>query len=117
MPGPGRAPRPAAPTKTAHGGRRWGGRAPPGRPAIALPHGVANLDVCDRLLVLVPGGKVAYFGPPADGLAHFGQPGWAQVFRAFEAEPDRDWAGEYRRSAYCAQYGTAAMQGHRPDAA
>ena len=29
----------------------------------------------DRLLVLVPGGKMAYFGPPADGLRHFGQPG------------------------------------------
>ena len=38
-------------------------------------------------------------GRPADGLRHFGQPGWAQVFRAFEAEPDRDWAGEYRRLA------------------
>ena len=29
---------------------------------------VANLDVCDRLLVLVPGGKVAFFGPPEEGL-------------------------------------------------
>src|SRR6476659_5671188 len=67
-----------------------------GRTVIVVTHSVANLDICDRLLVLVPGGKIAYFGPPAEGLKHFGQPGWAQVFRAFEAEPDRDWAGEYR---------------------
>jgi len=84
------------------------GLAADGRTVIVVTHSVANLDVCDRLLVLVPGGKVAYFGPPAEGLKHFGQPGWAQVFRAFEAEPDRDWAGEYSRSAYCAQYVTAA---------
>ncbi len=86
------------------------GLAHDGRTVIVVTHSVANLDVCDRLLVLVPGGKVAFFGPPADGLRHFGQPGWAQVFRAFEAEPDRDWAGEYRRSPFCAEYVTAAGQ-------
>src|SRR5579859_7249866 len=86
-----------------------------GRTVIVVTHSVANLHVCDRLLVLVPGGKVAFFGPPADGLQHFGQPGWAQVFRAFEAEPDRDWAGEYRRSAYFAQYVTAADQSTTSD--
>jgi ABC-type multidrug transport system ATPase subunit len=91
------------------------GLAREGRTVIVVTHSVANLDVCGRLLVLVPGGKVAYFGPPADGLRHFGKPGWAQVFRAFEAEPDRDWAGEYRRSAFCAQYVTAAVQPDRPD--
>ena len=58
-----------------------------------VTHSVANLDLCDRLLVLVPGGKVAFFGPPRDGLQHFGKPGWAEVFQAFDAEPDRDWAG------------------------
>jgi ABC transport system ATP-binding/permease protein len=93
------------------------GLARDGRTVIVVTHSVANLDVCDRLLVLVPGGKVAYFGPPADGLRHFGMPGWAQVFRAFEAEPDRDWAGEYRRSAFCAQYVTAAGQADRSAAA
>ena len=88
------------------------GLARDGRTVVVVTHSVANLDICDRLLVLVPGGKVAYFGPPADGLQHFGQPGWAQVFRAFEAEPDRDWAGEYQRSAFCAQYVTAESQAH-----
>jgi ABC-type multidrug transport system ATPase subunit len=86
------------------------GLARDGRTVVVVTHSVANLDICDRLLVLVPGGKVAYFGPPEDGLIHFSQPGWAQVFRAFEAEPDRDWAGEYRRSGYCAQYVTADSQ-------
>jgi|HubBroStandDraft_5_1064220.scaffolds.fasta_scaffold04768_5 ABC-type multidrug transport system ATPase subunit len=92
------------------------GLARDGRTVIVVTHSVANLNVCDRLLVLVPGGKVAYFGSPADGLHHFGQPGWAQVFRAFEAEPDRDWAGEYRRSAYFARYTTAPSAAEHPSA-
>ena len=75
-----------------------------GRTVIVVTHSVANLNLCDRLLVLVPGGKVAFFGPPADGLRHFGKPGWAEVFQAFEAEPGRDWAGEFRRSQYHARY-------------
>jgi ABC-type multidrug transport system ATPase subunit len=92
------------------------GLARDGRTVIVVTHSVANLNVCDRLLVLVPGGKVAYFGSPTDGLRHFGQPGWAQVFRAFEAEPDRDWAGEYRRSAYFARYTTTPSAAEHPSA-
>ena len=93
------------------------GLARDGRTVIVVTHSVANLNVCDRLLVLVPGGKIAYFGSPADGLRHFGQPGWAQVFRAFEAEPERDWAGEYRQSAYFARYMTMPSAAERPSAA
>jgi ABC transport system ATP-binding/permease protein len=75
-----------------------------GRTVIVVTHSVANLNLCDRLLVLVPGGKVAFFGPPADGLRHFAKPGWAEVFQAFEAEPGRDWASEFRQSQYYAHY-------------
>jgi len=86
------------------------GIAGDGRTVIVVTHSVANLASCDRLLVMVPGGKVAYFGTPADGLRHFGRRDWAEVFQDFEAEPDRDWAGEYRRSAYCAWYTTGPLR-------
>jgi ABC transport system ATP-binding/permease protein len=80
------------------------GLAKDGRTVIVVTHSVANLGNCDRLLVLVPGGKIAFFGAPADGLRHFGKREWAEVFQAFEAEPDRDWSGEYRRSPHFARY-------------
>jgi ABC-type multidrug transport system ATPase subunit len=85
-----------------------------GRTIIVVTHSVANLNLCDRLLVLVPGGKIAYFGPPEDGLRHFGQPGWAEVFQAFEAEPNRDWATDYRRSMYHQRYIAAEMDAPAP---
>ena len=87
------------------------GLAHDGRTVIVVTHSVANLDICDRLLVLVPGGKIAYFGPPADGLKHFSKPGWAEVFQAFDNEPNRDWQAEYRQSRWYAQYVAAAMDG------
>ncbi len=82
-----------------------------GRTVIVVTHSVANLNLCDRLLVLVPGGKIAYFGAPQDGLKHFNQPGWAEVFQSFEREPNRDWAAEYRNSSYFQQYIVAGMDG------
>jgi ABC-type multidrug transport system ATPase subunit len=81
-----------------------------GRTIIVVTHSVANLNLCDRLLVLVPGGKIAYFGDPKEGLKHFDQPGWAEVFQAFEAQPERDWATEYRNSVYYQRYVAAGME-------
>ena len=75
-----------------------------GRTVIVVTHSVANLDVCDRLLVLVPGGKVAFFGPPQEGLSYFGQPGWAEVFQAFDRYPNRDWAAEFASSRMYEEY-------------
>jgi ABC-type multidrug transport system ATPase subunit/pSer/pThr/pTyr-binding forkhead associated (FHA) protein len=84
-----------------------------GRTVIVVTHSVANLDTCDRLLVLVPGGKIAFYGPPAEGIDYFGLPGWAEVFQAFERYPDRDWAAEFKGSAAYRQY----VLGQRPKSA
>jgi ABC-type multidrug transport system ATPase subunit/pSer/pThr/pTyr-binding forkhead associated (FHA) protein/ABC-type multidrug transport system permease subunit len=75
-----------------------------GRTIIVVTHSVANISVCDRLLFLVPGGKVGYFGPPDEGLRYFDLSDWADVFLAIEAHPERDWAAEFRASPYYAQY-------------
>jgi ABC transport system ATP-binding/permease protein len=80
-----------------------------GRTVIVVTHSVANLNLCDRLLVLVPGGKVAFFGPPADGLRYFGKSDWAEVFQAFETQPGRDWAAEFRASPYHSRYIASEM--------
>ncbi|KMO96947.1 FHA domain-containing protein [Streptomyces roseus] len=74
------------------------GLADDGRTVIVVTHSVLSLDVCDRLLVLAPGGRVAYFGPPAKTLAFFGFDQWPEAFEAFENDRDRDWAGEYLAS-------------------
>jgi ABC-type multidrug transport system ATPase subunit len=80
------------------------GLADDGRTVIVVTHSVLSLDVCDRLLVLAPGGKVAYYGLPDDTLAFFGFTQWPEAFEAFERDRDRDWAGEFRESPFHRQY-------------
>ena len=85
-----------------------------GRTVIVVTHSVANLNLCDRLLVLVPGGKIAYFGPPEDGLRHFGQPGWAEVFQAFDAEPTATGPASTGGRPYHQRYIAAEMDAPAP---
>ena len=80
------------------------GLADDGRTVIVVTHSVLSLDVCDRLLVLAPGGRTAYFGPPGDALGFFGFDEWPEAFEAFEGDTGRDWAGEYRASSLHRKY-------------
>jgi ABC-type multidrug transport system ATPase subunit/pSer/pThr/pTyr-binding forkhead associated (FHA) protein len=77
-----------------------------GQSVVVITHDVESklIDQCDRLIVLQPGGKMAYFGPPADGLRYFGRDDWADVFQAFADEPERDFAAEFRASSEFAKY-------------
>ncbi len=58
-----------------------------GRVVVVVTHSVLALDVCDNVMVLAPGGRIAYFGPPAGVLAHFGVQNYPQVFDLLD-EPD-----------------------------
>ncbi|MER5306103.1 FHA domain-containing protein [Streptomyces lasiicapitis] len=80
------------------------GLADDGRTVIVVTHSVLSLDVCDRLLVLAAGGRIAYYGPPQDSLPFFGYDQWPEAFEAFEGDRDRDWAGDYRQSPFHQQY-------------
>ncbi|GAA5014131.1 FHA domain-containing protein [Kitasatospora paranensis] len=80
------------------------GLANDGRTVLVVTHSVAELALCDRLLVMAPGGSVAYFGPPSEALHFFGYETWADVFQAFENYPDHDWAGRYKGSVHYRQY-------------
>ncbi|MEU9444727.1 FHA domain-containing protein [Streptomyces sp. NPDC048304] len=91
------------------------GLADDGRTVIVVTHSVLSLAVCDRLLVLAPGGKVAYYGPPDDALAFFGFEQWPEAFEAFDRDLERDWAREYRESPFHRHYVTeATTQPHHP---
>ncbi|QDY75454.1 FHA domain-containing protein [Streptomyces qinzhouensis] len=88
-----------------------------GRTVVVVTHSVLSLDVCDRLLVLAPGGRTAYYGPPDEALTYFGHERWPEAFEAFENEPDRDWAGDYAASEYHRRYVVDASAQPPPPAA
>ncbi|MFE2020557.1 FHA domain-containing protein [Streptomyces sp. NPDC059499] len=95
------------------------GLADDGRTVLVVTHSVAELAICDKLLVMAPGGSVAYFGPPEEALNFFGYSTWADVFSAFENYRDYDWAGRWRGSQHYQMYAAdidavAAQPVHMP---
>ncbi|MGH3252842.1 MAG: FHA domain-containing protein, partial [Trebonia sp.] len=82
-----------------------------GQSVVVITHDVESklIDQCDRLIALQPGGKMAYFGPPDEGLKYFKASDWADVFQRFSDEPERDFAAEYRASPEFAKYGATPI--------
>jgi ABC-type multidrug transport system ATPase subunit len=95
------------------------GLADDGRTVIVVTHSVLSLEVCDRLLVMAPGGRMAYYGPPEDALDFFGFKEWPEAFEAFENDQQRDWAGQYQASSLHSKYIASAddRPGPAPDSA
>jgi ABC transport system ATP-binding/permease protein len=80
------------------------GLADDGRTVLVVTHSVAELGLCDRVLVMAPGGGVAYFGPPDEALNFFGYETWADVFSAFENYRDYNWMDRWRGSQHYQMY-------------
>ncbi|MFD3808466.1 FHA domain-containing protein [Streptomyces sp. NPDC058611] len=80
------------------------GLADDGRTVLVVTHSVAELAICDKLLVMAPGGSVAYFGPPDEALNFFGYTTWADVFSAFENYREYDWAERWKSSQHYQLY-------------
>ncbi|MFD7923212.1 FHA domain-containing protein [Streptomyces sp. NPDC059740] len=84
------------------------GLADDGRTVLVVTHSVAELALCDKLLVMAPGGGMAYFGPPEEALNFFQYESWADVFSAFENYRDYDWMGRWRGSSHYQLYAADA---------
>jgi ABC transport system ATP-binding/permease protein len=59
-----------------------------GRVVIVVTHSLSYLDLCDQVLLMAPGGKTAYCGPPGDIESAMGTTNWAKIFGMVGADPD-----------------------------
>ncbi|WP_322861125.1 FHA domain-containing protein [Mycobacterium europaeum] len=59
-----------------------------GRVVIVVTHMLSYLDTCDQLLLVAPGGKTAYCGPPDQIGAAMGTTNWAKIFTRVGADPE-----------------------------
>jgi ABC-type multidrug transport system ATPase subunit len=57
-----------------------------GRTVVVVTHSLDSLELCDRVLFLAPGGRTAFFGPPAEALAWFEADDFAEVFVALDRD-------------------------------
>ena len=51
-----------------------------GRVVLVVTHSLTYLDVCDQVLLLAPGGKTAFYGPPNQIGPSMGTTNWADIF-------------------------------------
>ncbi|WP_406816919.1 ATP-binding cassette domain-containing protein [Mycobacterium sp. M23085] len=58
-----------------------------GRVVLVVTHSLTYLDVCDQVLLMAPGGKTAYLGPPGEIGAAMGTTNWAHIFAKVGADP------------------------------
>ncbi|HTH92510.1 ABC transporter ATP-binding protein/permease [Mycobacterium sp.] len=59
-----------------------------GRVVFVVTHCLSYLDMCDQVLLLAPGGKPAYCGPPSEIACITGTTNWADIFATVSADPD-----------------------------
>jgi ABC transport system ATP-binding/permease protein len=60
------------------------------RTVVVTTHNVDNVHLCDRVLVLAAGGRVAFFGRPEEALRYFGKKDFADIILMLGERP-----GEY----------------------
>ncbi|OBJ49399.1 FHA domain-containing protein [Mycobacterium sp. 1423905.2] len=66
-----------------------------GRSVVVVTHNIAHLNMCDRLLILAPGGRLAYFGPPQQALRYFDCGDYADLFTLLEHDTTTDWTANF----------------------
>ncbi|KHO27120.1 ABC transporter ATP-binding protein [Mycolicibacterium setense] len=58
-----------------------------GRVVLVVTHSLTYLDVCDQVLLLAPGGKTAFCGPPDQIGPELGTTNWADIFSTVAGDP------------------------------
>jgi len=59
-----------------------------GRVVLVVTHSLTYLDICDQVLLMAPGGKTAFLGPPGQIGEVMGTTNWAHIFAKVGADPD-----------------------------
>jgi ABC-type multidrug transport system ATPase subunit len=66
-----------------------------GQSVLLVTHATQSLDLCDRVVVMGPGGRLAYVGPPADAPRAFGVELIDEVYAKLTDEAEE--TGSHRR--------------------
>lgn len=93
-----------------------------GRTIMLVTHATFNIKLCDKVIFLTEGGKLAFFGTPDEALQYFAATDFADIYKRLNSEKNADlWAKEYRESPIGKKYrqesgaqgGNIAYQSHQ----
>ena len=69
-----------------------------GRGVCLITHETGSLGLCDRVVVMAPGGSIAFDGPPADAPHRFGVGDLDAIYEQLEPAPEASEARTYEES-------------------
>jgi ABC-type multidrug transport system ATPase subunit/ABC-type multidrug transport system permease subunit len=70
-----------------------------GQGVLLVTHATQSLDLCDRVAVMAPGGRLAYIGPPQGAPAAFGVERVEEVYAKLADEAEREERPQKRAEA------------------
>jgi ABC-type multidrug transport system ATPase subunit len=82
---------------------------------VCVTHTLENIDAC-HLVVVLCGGRLAYFGPPEGVCEHFKIRRTADVYETLETASPETWAERYEASALHRQYVAGRLDARAPAA-
>jgi hypothetical protein len=79
-----------------------------GKTVVCITHSLANVErTCDLVVILTPGGKLAFVGSPTEAKSYFGIERLGQVYDLLEdkdVKPPEYWQERFQGSPYYAKY-------------
>ncbi|MCM1984975.1 ABC transporter ATP-binding protein/permease [Lyngbya confervoides] len=76
-----------------------------GRIVLLNTHTTKNIKLCDKVAFLAKGGRLVYFGPPADALEHFSVDHFDEIYIRIDEElAARNWQKQYFQSSAYQKY-------------
>jgi len=76
-----------------------------GQTIVLITHATKNVTLCDQVIFLAKGGRLAYFGPPGEALDYFGVGDFDEIYEQLEDERSpEEWAERYRKSPQYSEY-------------
>ena len=76
-----------------------------GTTTVVVTHSVQSVELCDLVLVLAPGGRLAFIGPPNRVARHFNCPDLASVFTLLGSRPRAEWEMEFAQTTSYLKFG------------
>jgi ABC transport system ATP-binding/permease protein len=76
-----------------------------GRTVLLITHATENVVLCDLVVFLAAGGRVAYLGPPDEAPQHFGVTKFNEIYPKVERERSpEEWQRQYLQSPQYQKY-------------
>ncbi len=76
-----------------------------GQTIILITHATFNIHLCDKVIFLNEGGRLAFFGTPDEALDYFGAGDFAEVYKMLNIRKSpEEWQIEYARSDLASKY-------------